>query len=1139
MDEQRVSAYLALIQELLDCPNEANDVLNRHSDLVDGGFVEVCAAVAAQLQGEGQENQAGFLRDVAQGVGAFEVYEKIGQNQQETLENFWEKLLKANMQGGATAVHQVMRQNMELIIPAFKETIVQSVPRLLTQNPNNTQGVATLIEQLCICMMTFPDGQYAEILEIAIQGYGIVFTLQANSAADQARILLNRGSAQLTQAKMGINPVSNLQKVIIDYDKAAKIQYQLGLYNDLSITFMNRGTVHLTQSQIGIDSVSNLQKAITDYNKAAKIQHQLGLHKNLATTLNNLGNALLDQAGLGIDSASNLQKAITNFNEAAKIQQQRRLEKDLSSTLNNRGNAHQTQAKMGINPAMNLEQAIIDYSDAAVIMQRLSLHKDFAQTLMNRGNARQTQADMNITPIPNLQKAITDYNLSATIRQQLKLDQDLAQTFMNRGNAHLTQAELNVAPATNLQKAITDYNSSATIRQHLKLEKALSQTFMNRGNARLYQSKMGIDPAINLQWAITDYKHAVTIQHKLALEKDISTTLNNLGAARRTQAGMGIDPAANLQRAITDFDASAAIMQQLGLTRDLANTWNNFGFAYQVQSRLSDNSSDQKHQALENAYRSFRAALTQVEALRGEIGADSEAYKRNFNEEWNKVYRGMVAVCLELGRKSDALEYVDRSKARNLVELMAIRDAYPEGVISAEDQQRLNALKTAIFLEERRLQTTANPDPTHLNHLRQEKQHLEPYKPLQFNAMQGLLDDETAILEWYILGDQFLTFTLTRHTLKLWTFPQEDLDQLIAWGETYYNAYRTRNKSQWRETLAQRLAELPPILHLNEILATLFDILPTCQKLILIPHRYLHLFPLHALPVTQDASIAPLQDYFPQGITYAPNCQLLQQAQQRPRPHFDTLFAIQNPTQDLQFTDLEVEAIQALFHPAHILKHDQADKAAIHPETLKNTHCAHFSCHGYFNFENALKSALILANSEFPPPPPTDDPTRYLPLQNNTLLDLQKCLTLEDIFRFDLQQCRLVTLSACETGITDLTSTTDEYIGLPSGFLLSGVPNVISTLWAVNDLSTALLMIRFYHTLKHNEQTVPVALRDAQTWLRNASIQDMIDWANEIENKALSQRIKEEFDLYSPVERLESGHFSSPFWWAAFCAIGA
>ncbi|MGC9506103.1 CHAT domain-containing protein, partial [Baaleninema sp.] len=580
--------------------------------------------------------------------------------------------------------------------------------------------------------------------------------------------------------------------------------------------------------------------------------------------------------------------------------------------------------------------------------------------------------------------------------------------------------------------------------------------------------------------------------------------------------------------------------RRLGLARDLARTLNNFGFAYQAQSRLAGNSSSQKQQALENAYRSFQEALDRVEYLRGEIGADSEGYKRNFNEEWNKVYRGMVEVCLELGRYQDAIEYVDRSKARNLVELIATRDMYPEGVIPENIRQQLQSLKIGIYQEERRLQEEENPNYTHLNQLRQQKQELEPYQPLHFQGMQGLLDDETVILEWYILGDKFLTFTLTNQTLDLWTSSQEDRQNLIDWTNTYINDYR-RNSEQWRDSLPQRLETLAQILHLDEILQNLRQQFPNCQKLILIPHLFLHLFPLHALPVATEDGEAYLQDLFPKGVGYAPNCQVLQQAQNRQRPDFNRLFAIQNPTQDLQFTDIEVEAIQSLFNPHQVLKHDQAEKAAIDGETLKNAHCTHFSCHGYFNFRDALKSALILAKSEFTPPPPTDDPSRYLSLEDNKLLDLEKCLTLEDILRLDLTHCRLVTLSACETGITDFTSTSDEYIGLPSGFILAGSPNVVSTLWAVADISTAIFMIQFYQTLQQSDLSVVLALRQTQKWLREATVQDLLEWVDScaVISPERRKQMKRKLTFGAWKRKLDAKRFESPYYWAAFCAIGA
>ncbi|MBD1920771.1 CHAT domain-containing protein [Microcoleus sp. FACHB-831] len=57
--------------------------------------------------------------------------------------------------------------------------------------------------------------------------------------------------------------------------------------------------------------------------------------------------------------------------------------------------------------------------------------------------------------------------------------------------------------------------------------------------------------------------------------------------------------------------------------------------------------------------------------------------------------------------------------------------------------------------------------------------------------------------------------------------------------------------------------------------------------------------------------------------------------------------------------------------------------------------------------------------------------------------------------------CSLVVLSARETGLNDFSSLSYEYIGLHSGFLIAVSPRVVSSLWAVNDLSNGLVMMKF------------------------------------------------------------------------------
>ncbi|MDT9193333.1 CHAT domain-containing protein, partial [Limnospira sp. PMC 1245.20] len=744
----------------------------------------------------------------------------------------------------------------------------------------------------------------------------------------------------------------------------------------------------------------------------------------------------------------------------------------------------------------------------------------------------------------------------------------------------LTQAEMGIDPTANLERAITAYDEAAGILRRLGLDKDLSSTLTNLGVARRTQAEMGIDPTANLERAMTAYDEAAGIRRRLGLDKDLSSTLTNLGVARRTQAEMGIDPTANLERAITAYDEAAGIRRRLGLARDLATTLNNFGFAYQAKSRLAGNNPTQTQQALENAYRSFQEALDQVEYLRGEIGADSEGYKRNFNEEWNKVYRGMVEVCLELGRYQDAIEYVDRSKARNLVELIATRDAYPGGVIPENIRQQLQQLKIAIYQEERRLQEEENPDRTHLNQLRQQKQQLEPYKPLHFQAMQELLDEETAILEWYILPDKFLTFTLTAQSLNLWTSSEEDLKNLMDWGNAYLTAYyqakeplhkaiaalkaaRTEAERQqaerllkeaediWQNPLGERLEELAQILHLDEILQNLRQNFPNCQKLILIPHRFLHLFPLHALPVHLPSFPNPLlldgekganfpssplyqvgrgaggegsegkflQDLFPKGVTYAPNCQLLQQAQSRPRLNFKRLFAIQNPTEDLGWADVEIETIGTLFPNPDILETEEATTAKLldqqRQELLRQTHHLYFSCHAAFNRNSPLDSGLLLADG---------------------------ILTLENIIaKLNLSNCSLVTLSACETGQVAVDRT-DEYISLSSGFILAGSPSVLVSLWSVNQVSTALLLIRTYELLQQQPGQLAQSLQKAQKWLRETTVSGFEQWREKC--PLFSDEWRDELQLIfaqmgeNQEEGVNHRPYQSPYHWAAFCILG-
>ena len=62
MNEQRIAAYLNLIQSLLTCADgEGVNLLAQNRELVDEGLVQTMVAVAQQYGDAGRENEAQWL----------------------------------------------------------------------------------------------------------------------------------------------------------------------------------------------------------------------------------------------------------------------------------------------------------------------------------------------------------------------------------------------------------------------------------------------------------------------------------------------------------------------------------------------------------------------------------------------------------------------------------------------------------------------------------------------------------------------------------------------------------------------------------------------------------------------------------------------------------------------------------------------------------------------------------------------------------------------------------------------------------------------------------------------------------------------------------------------------------------------
>jgi CHAT domain-containing protein/Tfp pilus assembly protein PilF len=153
-------------------------------------------------------------------------------------------------------------------------------------------------------------------------------------------------------------------------------------------------------------------------------------------------------------------------------------------------------------------------------------------------------------------------------------------------------------------------------------------------------------------------------------------------------------------------------------------------------------------------------------------------------------------------------------------------------------------------------------------------------------------------------------------------------------------------------------------------------------------------------------------------------------------------------------------------------------------EVLPKAGVAHFATHGEFNSEQLVAERTRELNQREQWQPGTGaadrlggavNPLGYVGL----ILSNGEQISGLSILDLDLSKLHLVTLSACETGLGELTGG-EGVQGLQRAFHLAGCPNVVASLWKVSDAATAALMAKFYHEMWVNKQEPLAALRTAQ-----------------------------------------------------------
>ena len=290
------------------------------------------------------------------------------------------------------------------------------------------------------------------------------------------------------------------------------------------------------------------------------------------------------------------------------------------------------------------------------------------------------------------------------------------------------------------------------------------------------------------------------------------------------------------------------------------------------------------------------------------------------------------------------------------------------------------------------------------------------------------------------------------------------------------------------------------------------------RRLVVVPHRYLHLVPFWALPSTSQVQVET-----------APSAAALVSARGEPAPRLGAgALVVDNPTGDLRVAAAEADAVERRLAALGVQSRRRSRAEATESEVLtalgERPSVLHFCGHGRSDMLQPERSALLL----HPEPglvPGSDDPfvawtaaveewheeedvrsgdVPGLGRVSETLLegggverrleygergtlwsryDGERRVAAAELWSAgdmlvggELDGCALVVLSACESGAGSLgTSKLDEATGLPAAMQLGGASSIVATMWPVGDGEGAVFVDELYRELGERSGTVDLA----------------------------------------------------------------
>ncbi len=442
----------------------------------------------------------------------------------------------------------------------------------------------------------------------------------------------------------------------------------------------------------------------------------------------------------------------------------------------------------------------------------------------------------------------------------------------------------------------------------------------------------------------------------------------------------------------------------------------------------------------------YKQSINVIENQRSTI--NTEASKIGFVGDKQKAYHQIISALFSDGQYAEAFEYVERSKARALVDMLASKNDFTVKTGNERMIRDLLAKNTSAESELIVQGTSADKSGMRSVVIRNKEKLIDQSPELAslvsvtsitLPEIQSIIPKEETLIEYYYADKDMFAFILSAQGLKVARLKSDNLAVDIQ---------------QLRKALEQPGSSgyIEQSQHLYGRLIKPFERLLSDRKLIIVPHGALHYLPFNAL---HDGKGYLLERY---SIRILPSASVIKflQTKKSAQPADILVFGnpdLGDPRLDLVYAQNEALAVAKTLPQSKVFLRNQATETAF-KKYAGSFKYIHFATHGQFNPDAPLTSAVLLSKD----------------VENDGML------TVDKLYSMKLDN-DLVTLSACETGLGRIANG-DDVVGLTRGFLYAGSSSIVASLWKVDDLATSHLMTQFYSNLKKSDKRE--ALRTAQ-----------------------------------------------------------